>query len=107
MSIDVGVKSDRSIMNLEMSISGNKRGPGIWRLNSSVRQEKNIQQSIREEINAARNERGEYKGIKDPGLLLEVLFGRVCTLCIIKSKQITREKYLREKVRGKISRARA
>ena len=45
--IEPGIKSDHSVISLEVELTGNKRGPGLWRFNNSLLENKQITGQIR------------------------------------------------------------
>ena len=90
--IDPGVKSDHSIIGIAIAISGNKRGPGLWRFNNSLLEDKNLTDQVSLEIHKASGLKGEYNEIDNPGLLLEVLLGKIRVYCIRRSTHLAKER---------------
>ena len=95
--IEPGIKSDHSVISLEVELTGNKRGPGLWRFNNSLLENKQITGQIRAQILSAIRRQGQYSNIHDSGVFLEVLLGNIRALCIRQSIRLAREKRQLEK----------
>ena len=95
--INPGVNSDHSIISLVLQLAHCKRGPGLWRFNLSLLDHPEVTHIIKEEIGHANNLVDSYAGINETGLLLEVLSGNIRAICTRKSKQIAKDRRLREK----------
>ena len=95
--IDTGILSDHSFMSLDIQISNERRGPGIWRYNNSLLDEHNHVNDIRSEIADAVNNRRIYSGIINKGLKLEMLLSSIRVLSIKHSKRLARETRKEEK----------
>ena len=57
--IEPGIKSDHSVISLEVELTGNKRGPGLWRFNNSLLENKQITGQIRAQILSAIRRQGQ------------------------------------------------
>ena len=90
--IDPGVRSDHSIIVLEIIMAFGKRGPGLWRFNNTLLNNEQLTESIRSEIMSAKHLEGEYGIIENQGVLLEVLLGKIRAQCIRQSKLLARER---------------
>ena len=97
MDIDPGVRSDHSVIVLEIFVKGSRRGPGLWRFNNTLLEVKDLTDRIRSEIESANTFEGEYCCVTDPGVLLNVLLCRIRALCIRQSIAMAREKRHAEK----------
>ena len=87
-SIDVGIHSDHSFVHIKISRGCNKRGPGLWRFNNMLLDDDEFVKKVKEEINAAKNFRGDYNCDIDKGVALEMLMGHIRVICIRRSKEI-------------------
>lgn len=94
--ISPGVRSDHSIISLAISVSGSKRGPGLWRFDNTLLEDKYLTDQIKKEIFQATNLDGNYDEIATPGLLMEVLLGNIRVLCIRRSSYLAKERKKKE-----------
>ena len=82
VDIEPGIRSDHSLIILEMELVGRKRGPGLWRFNNSLLDNKQVTDEIKAQIQLAKRRQGQYSTIIEPGLFLEVLLGNIRSFCI-------------------------
>ena len=97
VEIEPGVRSDHSVIVLEIIVGGGKRGPGLWRFNNTLLDNRQITDQIRSEIISAKRLEGKYNDTEDPGLLLEMLLGNIRAHCIRQSIALAKEKRGNEK----------
>ena len=97
VEIEPGVRSDHSAIILELAVLGRKRGPGLWRFNTSLLESELITDQLRSEIVSANNAEGMYRDVKDPGLLLELLLSNIRVHCIRQSISFAKERRLNER----------
>lgn len=90
--IEPGVRSDHSVVVLEIIMTFGERGPGLWRFNNTLLDCEQLTDGIRSEIMSAKRLEGEYGSIANQGVLLEVLLGKIRVQCIRQSKLLARER---------------
>ena len=61
--IEPGVKSDHSMVLLEIAVVSNKWGPGLLRFNTSLLENGHWTDQIKEEIQVANRREGQYTGL--------------------------------------------
>ena len=71
--IDTGILSDHSFVYIDIILSAERRGPGIWRYNNSLLNDESHVESVREEIRKALSDSGIYSGVANTGLKVEML----------------------------------
>ena len=69
MDIDPGVRSDHSVIVMEIFVKGGRRGPRLWRFNTTFLEDKDIADRIRLGVESAKAFEGEYSCVTDPGVL--------------------------------------
>ena len=89
--IDTGILSDHSFVSIDMQISSERRGPGIWRYNNLLLDDTSHVNTVRAEIDEAVHNRGIYSETKNKGLKLEMLLSRIRSNALKRSKQLAQE----------------
>ena len=89
--IDAGILSDHNFVVLNIDMSYEPRGPGIWRFNNSLLDDDVYVSSVRDEIRNASNNIGVYDGEISRGVLVEMMLSRIRVISIKRSKTLSRE----------------
>ena len=89
--IEPGILSDHSIVNLEMRIYSNEKGPGLWRFNNTLLKNEEFVNSVRDEISKAIAGTEIYAATSNKGLMIEMLSSQIRVIGIKISKRLARK----------------
>ena len=84
--IDPGL-SDHNFITLDLELSSESRGPGLWRFNNKLLEDSVFVEDVYAEINKARNELGQYTNVASIGLLSEMLLSSIRVIAIKSNKK--------------------
>lgn len=97
IEIKPSILSDHSLVAAEMSIYTSSRGPGLFRFQNELLQDKTFTEEVRHEIGRALNGEGVYHNVSDWGLKLEVLSSQIRVMSSKKWKENVKRKRDEEK----------
>ena len=89
--IDTGILSDHSLVYIDIQLSPERRGPGIWRYNNMLLSDESHVDVVREEISNALRNSGTYYGIVNKGLKVGLLLSSIRVITVKKSKQVAHD----------------
>ena len=70
--ISAGFKTDHSLITIKLALHSNRRGPGFWKLNTSLLQKEGYVNQIKKAINAVQEEYQEDNSV-DAALTWEMI----------------------------------
>lgn len=87
-----GVLSDHSLVNLEVRLFACKGGPGLWRFNNSLIEDRVFVETVRMEVEAVRQNAAPYENVDDIGLKLEMICSQIRVHSIKRGKCIAQQR---------------
>ena len=90
--IKPGILSDHSIVNMEITMFADDKGPGLFRFRCELLQDNGFTAAVRDEITKATHGYGIYNDVNDHGLKLELLLSEVRVISIKRGKAIATER---------------
>ena len=85
------VKSDHHMLLIHIKLHAEKQGPGTWKFNNSLLEDKHYVGKVKKEIEKAKKGEDCYNGVNNPGLLIETLLGNIRAITIYISKRLARK----------------